>query len=420
MSIRIEEQIRRYTESMDALAPSVEDLLPPGMASELDVEQRPGRIEVVLTDRPSARVPAWALALVAAVAVVLLFLPIWFWLSQPDAEVVATTTTTSTMVEEGRPEAFVAPGVRVDLNGGWIEGTGWTPGAELSIALEGVAAPDGRLTAIADGDGRFRVAGFDVGFDGVLAVTDGVTTVKRRIDYAFTPTRVDPVQDTIAGNAPRPQGDERIVIRVLGPDVLYETSIESAAAWMVDLGGELDLRAGMTVEAVLVDDDPLTLSWTSGMLVHPWFQVFDDGGLVGSGWSVSAPVRFSVNGAAVPEAVATDPSGSFHTSASVLGFRFDTGDVLTVEDGRTVLEVPIVPVVVEAFDPVAGRASGIADLPDGAEIRLDGWPTSATGVVTAGRWDVEFELVPGSPAAGEWWIAAEVGDGGWVAVRAPG
>ena len=93
MTERIEEQIRRYTATVDEMAPEVEALLPTGVAEELGVE--PAVVEVMIPlrqEKSRSRMPGWVIGVAAAAAVLILALPLWLsLLIQQEEDVVATT-----------------------------------------------------------------------------------------------------------------------------------------------------------------------------------------------------------------------------------------------------------------------------------------------------------------------------------------
>lgn len=170
MSIRLEEQIRRYTQTIDAQAAPLEELVPAGFVSELDVESGQA-VEIAVPLGPlrrRRRTPAWVYGLAAAVAVLLLSIPVWLLVSNTDQDVVDTTPTpttvpasTPTTDAETAPSTTVVPvptgdnpHLGLDEPAGNVSGHEFAPGVVVMMRVNGTTWSE---IGITDESGSFEV-----------------------------------------------------------------------------------------------------------------------------------------------------------------------------------------------------------------------------------------------------------------------
>lgn len=132
MPTDIETRIRRFTQQLDSLVPQAEELLPPEMAAELDLVQRPA-LEVTVPFTPirrRRRVPVWGVAIGAAAAVLLLMVPILLLVTNARQDVAVTT-----------PPPLIDRGLGITPQQNLIEGVGWVPGSVVSVGVNGTDMP---------------------------------------------------------------------------------------------------------------------------------------------------------------------------------------------------------------------------------------------------------------------------------------
>ena len=170
MSIRLEEQIRRYTETMDAQAVPLEELIPSVFVSDFDFESAPA-VEITIPLGPSRLrrgTPGWVYGLAAAVVVFLASIPVWVLVSNPDQSVVDTTPTPTTMsvstpttTAKAPPTTVVAPvptgdnpHLGLDNPEGNVSGHELAPGVVVMMRVNGNAWSE---IGITDESGSFDV-----------------------------------------------------------------------------------------------------------------------------------------------------------------------------------------------------------------------------------------------------------------------
>lgn len=412
--MNLEEQIRRYTEAMDSMASPVEDLIPSGMAEDLEISPRPTvevRIPLGPPRRPRRRLPGWAWGLAAAVAVIVLSIPLYLWLSDSPPDV-ADTTPTSVVTSQNH-------GLTFDLGTQTLQGAAWPPNVEITASLSGI--PDTTLTTTSDATGSFTVGPFSgCCVDSLLTVTDGETSKSVQIPWAVTIWRVDPAADVIAGTVST-SGD--VFVRILGGSDTYETVVTPLdEKWLIELAGTFDIIPGMTVEASLPTEE-VTFTVSSGVFIDAGLDVLVSRGLVaGVGWAPNAVLQVAVDGVSAPGGVLSDAAGFFSLSVGLSGLELTPGSVLTVGDGTSEVNVTIPELTFDTLDPAGGVASGTADVPDVTvvSITLELGPVGGDGgqdeqryfdvTVVGGQWQVEFEPpVPGRVIRAAWVIDFERG-----------
>jgi hypothetical protein len=235
MTRHIEDQVRRYTEVIDSLAPSVEELLPAGLAEEFGLEPR--AVEVTATPtrvKERRQLPGWAVGLAAAVVVAALLIPLTLWFADDESEVVdtppPTPTTTIAPVPTTAPtppDAAVEPSLQVDVDDRRLTGSGWAPDTEISVTWAGDVT-----TSKTDDQGRFALpleARFGECCFSQLTVTDGSTT--RVLDVPHLEmTRVDPSTDVIVGKVSTPRDHQLIAeisLIIRNGDDVFETTVST-------------------------------------------------------------------------------------------------------------------------------------------------------------------------------------------------
>lgn len=403
MKQRLEAEIRRYADAIDGMAPAVEELLPPGMAEELGLDQT--EIQVTTTLKPLKErrpTPGWLTGLAAATAVVVLMVPLWIWLGSGQDEV-AETTPTTIPIATTLPTPTTVPGVATTPRLTWdpststMSGAGWAPESTVTLTQG-----NNEISVLTDPEGHFVLPSPNLKnccFD-PLVVTDGSSTVTVELPVLEI-VRVDPERDVIAG---RSASSETVHVRILGTDP-YETSVSSAnGAWVVDVAGEYDILPGMNVEA-WVDYPDMTVIYSSGTTTHTWLGLRPDIDEVEvGGFRPLSPVTVVVDGIDLPTQVFTDAAGIHNIDLKQYGIDLSTGSVVSATDGTSTLERVVPSLTYDVFDPVGGVASGTTDIPDGTGLQVEIWtgplgaeePTGYVAVdlkVSGGRWETEFEPI---------------------------
>lgn len=234
MSVRLEEQIRRYTEVIDSITAPVEELIPFEMASRLGIEQRPSvDISVSLgVPQRRQRLPGWAYGLITAVVVFLLAIPLWLLLSNPTDDPAdappAVTTAPFPPVESDDPFFLRAE------SGGVVTGIGWLPSSPITFAVNGL---EGDESVDADAAGRFNFPlasiGLRFGPGDTLTATDGTTT-RQILIPVLTVDIFDPDLGIASGSTPLPDDTpvELIVAASGGTELLLrlQTTVQ-AGTW---------------------------------------------------------------------------------------------------------------------------------------------------------------------------------------------
>lgn len=401
MTRRLEDQIRRYTAALDAEAPAVEDLLPAGMADDFSVPRSTVEATMPLTRPPAERrVPGWVWGIAAAIAILALSLPLLLWLSDSEPDVATTLP----------PDPGAAPSLRYDPMAATLEGTGWAPGAEVTVAIGGFEA-----TATADGDGRFALSGAslpDCCFE-PLVVSDGSTSLTVDDLSHFEMRRIDADADIIAGELVTSEPGPHEIRFVIGDGTdVYETStVSTDNNWQLDLSDRFDLLPGMSVVATVVMSD-MTLTATQTTFIRPYILLHPDreGSLEGAGFLPYQVLEISIDGAILPDEVTTDAAGVFRVITADSGINLDAASVVSVSDGVSTMIYDGPTLTYDVLDPATGTAAGTSSAADGEPIWFELFVASgpanepdryvtAEGVVTGGRWMVRFDPIhPGETA----------------------
>lgn len=264
MNMRLEEQIRRYTESMDSAAAPIEELVPLTMAEDLDVKPR-SRVEIAVPLIPPARshLPGWGVAVVAAVAVVLLAIPVWLALSDSDLDVVATTVPTP--VDASAADAFVA----VDIfDQPRVNGMGWAPGVPVRVSNDGGLSWIDLGSTDSAGSLDFALP-FDVSTGAALTVEVGGSETGSSIPM-MTVTNLDELSDRVVGVTDLPQEASCCVSVFMFTDPAddeaeeFPVTIQSDGTWIADLAGVFDVTNFTLVDVSYGDPNGLWMGWSFG------------------------------------------------------------------------------------------------------------------------------------------------------------
>ena len=378
---------------LDSLALPVEEMIPDELARELDVRDH-SRVAIQMQPprgKGGWELPRWTVAILVAALVLLLAVPVVIT-SLGNRDVAVTTPSTSSVVPPGEESRL-----ELDLAEETLTGTGWLPNATVTGSISGMTS--GQLTGVSDEEGAFRLEGLTgCCGNGLIELTDGVSTIRERIDWTLTVRRVDPIEDLIIGGGAE---DLSITIRILDPVLVYEAEIgpdRESGAWLLDLDGVFDLEPGMTVEAAVTIGD-VTIKHTSGVNVRAELEVdLDEGLLRGAGWGVGREVVIRVDDVESVSPGRTDQFGGLFADAEVNGFELRPGSVIVVSDGTTTREATIPLLTFDRFDPVRGIASGTTSVTGRDRIELffttsDGTAVRGAVTPTAGSWIVEFDPV---------------------------
>lgn len=396
---RLEDQIRRLTEVMDSMAPSVEDLMPSELADELDLERRPS-VEVRIPigggpRRPRFRVPGWAWGLAGAVAVAVVAVPLLLSINRgPDVA--------------DQPSTTVAPGseyaLTFDLSELTAHGDGWLPNAEITATMPGTPFPT--MTTTSDSNGTFSVGPFEGCCETNLTVSDGATTLTFHIPWTVSIWRVDPSKDVVAGTV----NDNRAVhVSITGGPDPYETVIPASETvdgnWLLELEGLFDILPGMRVEATVVTDE-LAFVTHSTTRIDPGSNVeltYDR--IEGGGFEPNGLVEISIDGVPVPDGIVVDRGGFFRVDLGPYDVSLEPGTDIFMTDGTSMLSGTVPVITFDVLDESRGLASGTSDNPDGAEVEvlLELGPVGASDqdeqvfarvTVTDGAWRLAFDPPP--------------------------
>lgn len=435
MSRRLEEQIRRYTEHMDAVAPPVEALLPPDLRDDTG-RTHIGTVTVTVPARPRGTrgVPGWVFALGGAAAVLVLAIPLLLWIGAGSPEIgdttattVVTPTTVATPTTAPAPSSTGIGSYPVVFNGvdQRVSGTGWEPGVEIVAALEVDTGVETR-TAIPDSDGRFVTSPFDrcCSDRTVLTVTQGDRSLAARIDRGIVIDLIDVERDLITVVY---GGGLDVTLTVEGGGDPFTTTVTPDSDWWsVDLSESIDLVPGMIVTAIIERNGvAFTNATATGSrdpetgidLTAQWIE--------GRGFLPRAPLDLRINGIGLPGGLVTDDGGHFVVALPSLGVSLEPGDTIRLEYADDIIETTIPDLSFDAFDPSSGVARGTvtgADVLGEAGIqvlRADGSGTRIDIVsdvtVESGSWKAQFPALAGGEAITDAWIATN--DSDWMVTR---
>lgn len=273
MSIRLEEQIRRYTEAMDSRAARLEELVPPAASETLDLAPGMGvEVTVPLPAPATSRFPGWGIALAAAAAVIVLAIPLWLVLSGFEPDVVATTLPSpvaTTVADAGATSGFVAVDI---VDQPRINGLGWSPGVPVRVSTDsgaswlelGTTDPAGSL------DFALPVAvppGTHLTVEVGGLVTDSTIPL-------MTVTAIDEHDDRIEGRTDLPPEGSCCVSVFMFTDPTdaeaeeFPVTIRPDGTWMVELAGEFDVTNFTLLDVSYGDPNGLWMGWSYDRLTN--------------------------------------------------------------------------------------------------------------------------------------------------------
>ncbi|MDX1469125.1 MAG: hypothetical protein R3258_07265 [Acidimicrobiia bacterium] len=420
---RLEDQIRRFAQVMDSLAPSAEDLMPPELAEELDVAQRPGiEVRIPLGGPPRRRrrqFPRWAWGLVGAIAAAAVAVPLLFSI-QADEPPVATQPSTSTTLAAEFDHELV-----MNLPDQMLAGYGWAPNSELTVTIVGLLRRPGTPTggpyvAMTNEAGEFEIGPIVECCDIAIEVSDGITTRTVDVIWYLQLLRVDPVTDMIAGAVEEPAD---VHVRVTGGPEEYETSVSAGSngRWLVELAGVFDLLPGMIVHASVATDN-FTYTVRDGFYVENNVDVWLSQGPTMSGWGFlpRGLIDITVDGVPLPDQVVAGVAGDFDVDLASYGITLPPGTTIVVSDGvdEHTMVVPVL--TFDTLNVTAGTAAGTSNAPDGTTLQfglaigLPGDPDELHPqyevLVSGGVWNANFDPLPPGWEIRDVWIMYEPQD----------
>ena len=267
--MRLEEQIRRYTETVDAMAAPLEDLAPPATTETFEVE--PGRrIEIVVPLAKPARrpFPGWTIAVAAAVAVIVLATPLWLALGDSDSDVVATTVPTplvTTAADAASGAGFVAVDIAEQPR---VNGKGWSPGLPVRVSFDGGVNWIDLGSTDSAGSLDFSLP-LDVSVGARVAVDVGGAVTDSTIPL-MTVTDLDEQNDRVVGMTDLPPEASCCVSVFMFTDPAdneaeeFLATIQPDGSWTADLGGLFDVTNFTLVDVSYGDPNGLWMSWSLG------------------------------------------------------------------------------------------------------------------------------------------------------------
>ncbi len=365
MSVRLEEQIRSYTQIVDSMAPPVEDLLPAGLREEAGWPREV--VEITVTPRPQG--PRWWVpALAGAAAVLLVAFSVWVFSSRGPDDVVDSTPTSVPATPTTVPTPTTTPAsAGFDLDqfplvfsglDRALSGNGWEPDIEVVATLEYEGITE-RRSANPDSDGRFTMPAFDECCRDVtlLTVTQGERTVVARIDRGVSIDRLDAELDqmTLAyGDA----ADVRVIVDN-GGEVFTTSVVPDSDWWSMDFPDGVDIVEGTQVTVALVRDGVAFIDVTGttepdiSAGVDMRVMIFE-----GRGFLPNTPLQVTINGASLPGGLVTDNGGHFVVDLAQRGVSLVPGDTFSFTHSDDVLEMIIPEVSFDSYDSDSGEASG--------------------------------------------------------------
>jgi len=166
MDSSIQEQIRSYTETIDAMAPSVDALAPTGAAD--DSGRLPRAVVEIATPETAGRskepFPGWVVGVAAAALVLVVAVPVGLWLGTSDDDPVATIVTTTVPQAATTPPPTVpttppptVPTTQLDAAGAVTKQETTRCGVEWAEDLGIIWYPNCKVTNVRDEDGGWTL-----------------------------------------------------------------------------------------------------------------------------------------------------------------------------------------------------------------------------------------------------------------------
>ena len=394
---RLEDQIRRFTEVMDSMAPDVEELMPPELADELDVEQRPG-IEVrIPLGRPPAsprvRMPRWAWGLVGALAAAVVAVPLVLSLQSDEQPVASQPSTTLS------PEPIRDGMVQNPANGHFYEAVtvtgplGWDQ-ARSDANSRSFRGVQGHLVTItSEEEDRFILESFadelNRDADGHLWLGGFQPDGSAEPDGGWQWVTGEPFEYTNWG-----EGEPNDAGSSVGSEQCLQYLDSTDPHWN-------DFPCGAEDVVYIVEYSTSLASAGYELAMHLPNQI-----LQGHGWAPNTEVTATIVGLLAPPAA---PAGNPYIVTTVSNGDFTIGPivecceiVMEITDGVETRTVDIqwylqLWRVDPASDLIAGMTNGDSDV----RVKVTGGSETyeTTVLPTAGRWLVdlsgEFDLIPG-------------------------
>ena len=288
---------------------------------------------------------------------------------------------------------------------GHVWGNSWLPDTEVTVTLGDPTSPDESFTVMTDEFGNFGPSEFvDVGFGhglvpGDLVTVDDGVSVKDLVVSDLVVVSVDPDTDTVTGTAG--VGVEVHVFVHGIPDEVIATA-NGSGEWAADLSTiGIDIQPGTQGGAgeFDVDSDQTQIDW---FVPNPMFTVQRESGQVWGGeWSPDTEVTVMLGDPTSPDesfSVMTDEFGNFGPSEFVdvgFGHGLVPDDLVTVDDGVSVKELVVSPIVVTSVDATWDVVSGTSGVnaPIQVWIHDDSGAFIETVADGSGDWAVDFTTV---------------------------
>jgi hypothetical protein len=149
----------------------------------------------------------------------------------------------------------------------------------------------------------------------------------------------------------------------------------------------------------------ITITASSGSRVSPSIFVRPQHNAISAdGFLRNSSVTVSVDGDVLADPVLTDGGGALELAANPAELEFSMGSTIRLDDGNSVFTYTVKTMTFDTFDPVAGTASGTADVPDGTDMYFEVWSSRAGSqeaspyqardmFVEDGQWQVTFEPI---------------------------
>lgn len=298
------------------------------------------------------------------------------------------------------------PEIRAWLGNPRVEGYGWPAGK--TIMLE-IAHPEGgepfTASALVEDHDGWTFVGFSTeGWDlepGQEITMYGDGLIKTHIILPVSITNADPDLELVEGTA---SAEGRILLCVYegGCDPPAEIFADSSGNWSFDYSGQLDLFAGLGLDATEFDQDGDGTSFDYWIPVPPRIAAYPEQGFViGWDWPHDAFVTMTVDKpgtgpgvdySATTQVVVTPFSSEMWWAMFDFGGAFDleVGDIVILTDGFSNKEHTVLPLTVEVLDEAMNTVGGTS-APE-AWLFVHPWEVTFDPVQadSSGNWVMDF------------------------------
>ncbi len=263
--------------------------------------------------------------------------------------------------------------VRPEHDSAW--GHGWTPGATLTLTVDG-GSP---YTTSVDGNGDWGIGlQLDLLSGHHVVANDGIFT-KSLVVAHLSISDVDDTTDVVSGIASPGDG---VHVGIGGEPDSRGVTTDASGNWTADFSiagdgyGPYDIGPGTDVHAMQwdVDGDSTNAGWH---VPNPSFTV-EITNEQAWGWDFPADTELLLVRGTDDWVTTTDEWGNFHIDLQD-PFGFDAGDYVTVTAGAVSKDHTVTNLAVTAVDPVADTVTGSAD--PGTDI----WVDVGDGIGQSGR-----------------------------------